>query len=992
MRYAQAVLEIAVEWAMPAVERWAVAWLAASGTPQLRLRWSSRSRDGRTRRDGLAPSPVGAMATGPGQVILGCRSGYVGSWTDEAGLTQIGQAADAVWAVAARGDRVFAAGAHGHSLTSPAGWTLASLRETMNVAVEAAAIGPEGHVACGDSNGGVLLCPPGGGWVSLGRPRGGSRVLALCFDDDSALRAAWRDGSVTEAVAARDGRWHWRREFEPRRGRPMAAAFDQAGRRLALCFPDGEVAVLRLSDLHADVAWAALPGISYSGTQALAWSPGGLLALAGAEFLLVGEPGGEPEQLRGEGAGGRTAFLDDDHVVTAQDRDIVDWAIREAGSSVPDPYVQDTITAVAVDSREPSNSMVGTRRGRVVRYDGRGSATLRSAGLFPDRDQAVPAYLPIHQLIRLGDDWLIAAQNGAYRLAPSSGRPVRIRPTPLDDGSYMCWTVAAAGEDGAFACDKEVRTVSGGPPLTFGGAVRDIRCGADGVLAAMDVNGLIRVRVPAGAEWCPPAKPPRDGVPHRKGWRLLEADETSVTVWNPDGGPRVSESGITRISRYGELLSLGWPPADAHAALRFDRRRFLVGRREQGAGLVTADGPEGPESGVIGVSTRADAIATDGRRIVIAAGKRVAGYDLLTPAGEGERAVIALRVAPVGRTCRITLPDETVIELAPREFAELHKTEADVSEALRRVPDAAAVPAGDMRLIAARCLLAGTKLAVENQAALVAAAGRVGDQLWRSGLNLAMDRARGDDPDRPVRLEWHCDEETDDIPWELVHPSTSPLGWFDDPPVTSVRSVTPRPGTGRDGRERASTPMTRHRMLVIRGTDFQLSTSNDAFLQTSRRTRLSNLMMLSPEPLVIDGQDDLDAALSHSTDILQIWAHCGPQGARFSETTFARTDQLARRIARRAPRLAVIVGCRSGALGRALASRGVEAAVAMRVEVYSRTIQSLVTDLVSLALDGTPIDQAFAEALRGYVLTGQPGAAAVPMLYLAAGSSGTLFG
>jgi hypothetical protein len=63
----------------------------------------------------------------------------------------------------------------------------------------------------------------------------------------------------------------------------------------------------------------------------------------------------------------------------------------------------------------------------------------------------------------------------------------------------------------------------------------------------------------------------------------------------------------------------------------------------------------------------------------------------------------------------------------------------------------------------------------------------------------------------------------------------------------------------------------------------------------------------------------------------------------------------------------------------------------MRVEVYSRTIQPLVEDLVSLALTGTPVDLAFAEALRSYVLTGQPGAAAVPLLYLAAGSSGTLF-
>lgn len=930
------------------------------------------------------------MTAGPGRAVLGCESGYVGGWTDEAGLAPIGDAGNAVWAIAVRGDRVFAAGAHGHSLTSPADWTVASLRGTMNVAEGAAAIGPEGDVACGDISGGVLLCPLAGEWVSLGRPRGGSRVLALCFDEASALWAAWRDGSVTEAAAAADGRWHWRREFEPRRDRPVAAAFDQAGRRLALCFPGGEVDVVHLSDLRTRPAWAPRPGISYSDIRALAWSPGGLLALTGAEFLFVGEPGGEPEQLRGEGAGGHAAFLDDDHLVTAQGTDIVDWAIREAGSSVPDPYVQDTITAVAVDPREPSCSMVGTRRGRVVRYDSRGSATLRSAGLFTDRDQEQPTHHRIHQLVRLGDDWLIAAHNGAYRLAPS-GNPVRLRPTPHDEGSYLCWTVAATARDGAFACDKEVRSVSGEPPLTFGAVVRDIRSGADGALAAIDGGGLIRVRDAAGGEWRPPARPPRDGVPHRAGWRLLEADGTSVTAWNPGGGRHVPEGEIERVSRYGERVLLGRLPAGAVTALRFDGRRFLVGCREQGAALVTADG-EGPGPDIIGISARTDAIATDGRRIVVAAGKRVAGYDLLNPASTEERGVVVLRVAPAGRTCQITLPGGAVVELAPGEFAELRRTETDISEELRRVPDATAIPAGEVRQAAAAFLRKGADLAIRNQSALVAAAGRVGDDIWRNGLNLAMDQARADDPDRPVRLEWHCDEETDDIPWELVHPSASPLGWFDDPAVTSVRSVTPRAGGTGDGPQRASTPMTRHRMQVIRGTDFELATSNDAFLQTSRRTRLSNLTMLSPQPVVIDGWGDIETALRDRPDILQIWAHCGPEGARFSKDAFFWTDRLARYVAPRVSRLAIIVGCRSGALGRALVGRGVEAVVAMRVEVYSRTIQSLVTDLVSLALDGMPIDRAFAEALRGYVLTGQPGAAAVPMLYLTAGSSGKLFG
>lgn len=998
--YAQAVLEIAVEWAMPAVEKWAVAWLAATESPQLRLRWSSRSRDGRTRRDGLAPSPVGALATGQGQVILGCQSGYVASWTDEAGLSPLGVSSeDAVWAVAARGDRVFAAGAHGHFVTSPQEWALPSLRESANAVVGAAAISPEGHVACGDLSGGTFICPAGEGWTSLRRLQADSRVLALCFDEDSALWAVWKDSRVTKAMPSADGCWDWRHEFELQLGQPLAVAFDQGGRQFALCLPDGEVSVIGLSDMRPRRGWAR-PEAPHREVRALTWSPGGLLALSGKEFLLVGEPGKPPEQIRGEGAGGLAAFLDDDHLVTAQRTDIVDWAVREAGSDVPDPYVRDAVTAVAVDPREPSYSMAGTQRGRVLRYDSRGSGMLMSADpddrspIGPDTRSAAGPRIrsSIHQFARLGDDWLIAAHTGAYRLTPS-GTLTRLRPTPLDEGSYLCWTVNAVGDDGAFAWRKQVRAVSGGPPLTFSATVRDICCGTDGSLAAIDADGLILVRDGAGDEWSPPA-PPRAGGPYRSGWRLLTADGKSVTVWNPSPRRRRGrpiEGEAVSLSRFGEQTRLGRLPADATAVLPFDRHRFLVACPERGIALVTAE-RDSSESGIVGVSTRAQAIAVGGHRIVAAAGKRVAGYDLLEPADEGEHSVIPLQVVLTGRTCRVTLPGSSVIELPGDDIEALRGTEAGLASGALDICDAEAMSAGEARQFAARLLATGTALASRHQSALVATAGRIGDQIWHNGLNLAVDRARGDDPGRAVRLAWHCDEETDDIPWELVHPSESPLGWFDDPPVTSVRSVSPRAGSVRAGDEQAVTPMTRHRMLVIRGRDFELATSDDVFTQTSRRTRLSNLTMLRPQPLVIRNETDLDVALREPMDILQVWAHCGPTRAKFSDDAWFETTVLARRLAQRVSRLAVIVGCRSGALGRALAERGVEAVVAMRVEVYSRTIQSLVTDLISRALDGIPIDEAFADALRSYVLTGQPGAAAVPMLYLAAGSTGKLFG
>jgi hypothetical protein len=975
VRYAQAVLEIAVEWSMPTVERWAVAWLAAAGGAQLRLRWSSRSRDGRTRRDGLAPSPVGAIASGTGQVILGCRSGLMASWTDDAGLNRIKSSELAVWAIASRGDRVFAACAHGHVVTQPDEWTVPPLRQSKGAPVDKAAISREGHVACGAISGPILLCPAGGDWSHLGRPQCESSALALGFDEASALWAVWKNGWVTEAVASARGTWYWRRQLEPRPGMGVvAAAFDQAGTRLALVYQGGEVIVIHLPEMRPGPGWSR-PATPYPEIRAVAWSPGGLLALSGAGFLLVGEPDGLPQRIRGEGASGLIAFLDDDHLVTAEATDIVDWAIREAGSDVPDPYVQDDITAVAIDPQEPSCTMVGTRRGRVLRYDGRGSVTLLATG------KSIRGR--IHQLVRLGDDWLIAAHTGAYLMAPS-GTPARLAATPLDETSYLCLAVAAAGEDGAFACHDQVRFVSGAPPLSFGAAVRDICFGEDGTLAAIDADGLIRVRDGTGGEWSPPAPPRRS----RAGWRLLAVDRKSVTLWNPSG--RRPEGETSRFFRYGQHSLLGRLPAGAVAALAFDQRRILAGWPERGVALAEM-GQGSQEKGILSVSTRVSALATDGRRIVVAGGKQVAGYDLLEPAGDDADGVIPLRVALADGRCRVTLPDDSVIELDPRAFAALRGAGAGISAALRDVSDAEPIPAGEVPQFAARYLAVGMEVANRQQSALVADAGQVGDQIWQNGLGLAVDRARGGDPDRHVRLEWRCDEETDDIPWELVHPSGTPLGWFERPPVTSVRSIRPRATATRAGRAQDSTPVTRHRMLVIRGDAFELNTSNEAYTQTSRRTRLSNLTMLGSEPFVIARRHDLALALREPADILQVWAHCGPREAQFSADAWFGTAGLADRLSRRVSRLAVIVGCRSGALGRALVERGVEAVVAMRVEVYNRTIQALVTDLLALVLRGVPVDLAFAEALRSYVLTGQPGAAAVPMLYLAAGSSGQLF-
>jgi hypothetical protein len=966
VRYAQAVLEIAVEWAMPAVERWAVAWLNAAGVSYLRLRWSSRSRDGRTRRDALVPSEVSAMAADSGRAIIGCESGFLAQWTDDAGLSTIRPpdvTTPAVWAVACRGDLVFAADARGRLVTRPDHWTVAERPENLNAVVRTAAISEDGALACGDNVGRLLICPAEREWLAPLHPPGprrGASIVALSFDARSSVWAVWEDGWVTETWRGPDGNWDWRTIGQPQDRRVTAAAFDTACRRAAIGYTGGEVSVVHLPEMKPVPCWSQDgPGIAR--IRSAAWSPGGLLAVSTTGSLLFGEPDRQPEQISGDGPGGRVAFLDEDHLVTAGEREIVGWAIHDAGSGVRDP-LQSAITAVAVDPLDPGRTMVGTARGAVLRYDQRGSATLLVKDDGPIAGQ-------VHELTRMGDDWLVAAQGGAYRMTPDGD--VSGLAGADTTASYLCLSVAATGQDGqpqdgVYACHDRVRAVSGGDLLTFASPVRDIRAGADGAVAAIADDGSICVRDRTGSVWSPPNPRPRPGRPGHSGWRLLAADATSVTVWNPVGRQGDPDGRVQRIARYTRDVQLARLPPDVTAALALGAHGgahvagIVMVCRGRGAALTSADGS--PYAGpVTGVSTRATTIGAGGHRIAVAAGQRVAGYDVMSAAGSGT-GVIPVSVAVNEGKCQVTLPGEDDTELDPGLIARFRTTSQSGLADMASMSSVA-----DM-------------------------ATRIGDQLWRCGLARALDLARGDDPDRPVRLLWSCDAETDDLPWELVHPTMSPLGWFADPPVTSVRSVRRRHAAGHGADRPASTPMTRYRMQVIRGTGSELDSSEDAYAQTSRRTRLRNVRMLNPQPVRIAIRQDLDEALREPVDILQVWAHCGRDGAVFADNAQFGAADLADRVAPQVSRLAVIVGCRSGTLARALVERGVEAVVAMRTEVFSGTVQPLVADLIALALGGDPIDIAFGKALRSYVLTGQPGAAAVPMLYLADGSTGELFG
>jgi hypothetical protein len=922
VRYAQAVLELAVEWSMPAVERWAVAWLAA-GTPdrsQLRLRWSSRSRDGKIRRNGLAPAPVDALSAGLTEVFIGCRTGLVASWSDESGLALVPRTepAFAIWAIAAREGRVFAAGDHAHFVTVPGTWKLPSLREGTGLpsiaGIVAAGISRTWHVACGDEKGVVLVCPPGGRWIPFPGPAGESRVLALSFDQNHALRAVWRNGTIAESNPASPGRWARVRSLGTTA--LSAAAFDYAGRRLAVAEVGGAVRVLEPPAGPLTKSW------NHPGVRAVAWSASGsLLASSAEQTLYVGEPGTIPGQISGEGAGGGVAFLGDDHIVTAQGAEVVQWAVGEAGSYLSDRLGEDVITAVTVDPSDPWQTVAGTRIGRLLAYYGDGSLTVLLTK---------PLRGPVHQLARTGDTWLIATQAGAYSWTPGSA-PERLT-------QRLSRTVAAWARDGAFASNHEVWTLSGGRVLSFPAPVLDIRFGPSGALAAVDASGLVQVKAGAETVWS-------FGAP--EGSRLIVTGAQSVQVRLPDG--RVRE-----LPRSGDYRDLARLPPDTSDVRRLDAGRFLV-IRPGGVGLTTSHEDAAKKTEVLGIPARAAIADTDGRRVVVAVGKRLAGYDLLEPASPAEDGVLAVKAALTEGTCSVTLPGQ-------REF----QLPASLLNRLR--------PSG-----------AGT---IREQSEILSAAGRLGDLIWEAGLAVAVDRARGDDPDRPVRIEWDCDEGTDDFAWELVHPSAATLGWFADPPVTTVRSIAPACPPALPA---PPTLMARHSMLVIRGDYEELTSSDRAYDRARRRTRRSNVQLLGSRPHVIRTRADLDRVLPEHADILQLWAHSGRREVRFSDQASFGTDELADRLGRCGARLVMLIGCRSGALGRSLVRRGVAAVVAMRVEVYSQTVQPLVEDLLALVLDGSRIDLAFAAALRRYVLTGQPGAVAVPMLYLAAGSTGHLF-
>ena len=194
---AQAMLEMAVEWRMPDVERWAVAWLMAAGGAHLRLRWSSRSRDGRFRQETRIAARIDSLAADHDRVVLGLADGSVIS-CDPSGEQRVVLPAGGdhrVWAVAARDQRVVAGArnwlaTHGWSSGPPA------LARPVD-GIKAAAIGAGGEIVVGDESGRVQSWAPSDrAWTEL---CGGSLQRCARNGDRCARRAAAARGQASRS-------------------------------------------------------------------------------------------------------------------------------------------------------------------------------------------------------------------------------------------------------------------------------------------------------------------------------------------------------------------------------------------------------------------------------------------------------------------------------------------------------------------------------------------------------------------------------------------------------------------------------------------------------------------------------------------------------------------------------------------------------------------------------------------------------------------------
>ncbi|GAB6898378.1 hypothetical protein JCM9957A_14680 [Kineosporia succinea] len=938
VRLAQAVLDLAVEWRLPQVERWAVAWLIASGEPFLRTRWSSWSRNGRQRRERrIAAQRVTVLAGFGSDVLIGASAGRVQRWAEDGSVTEVfeNRFRGDVLALVGCGGKVVAGGVNG--AFAAAGWPGDTAPPAPERRSGAAALATDGEgVALGEENGWVRLWRPGfDGWQTLSRWENGtgSRVSALGLEPGG-VRVVWADGTLA--------RWAgdaWEEE-EHLGGQVRAAAFDSTGQFLAYTVGTRP----RVRAAGRDELW----GTAQLGGHRLAWSPGGLLAATGTEGTCwVGPPDGEASVLHVEGNPTAVAFAGDSYLVTAIGDRVTQWGLALAGNADPVFATSDRITAIGLEPAGPSRETeLDTQSQQEAEFEGRPAREAPGAVLAATERGALYRYDPrgvlvdaepanvgetVNRIARHGRGWLLATSDRAWFWWPGL-EPKKLKPPGLGRA------VASWMGEAVYAISNEVHVLGGAWHTTRPAAVEGLATHGD-TLAVLDGDGT-----------------------------LLLHDGNHATS-RPTGADRLvgmTDAGALTLTLAGLVVSAhdqATSTSVMHLTIKPNRLvplgagRF-AGAYDNGTAVIEPgrDQRDLPQAVIVAaLSTKAAVIATRAGRIVTAEGLRLTAYDLMEPDSTYGTGVVPLdlSVDESGQNCLVSVAGQPEpVRLPMNELNDL--TDLAGADSLTSLTDA------------------------------LDRAGTLGDRLWSEGLDRALDQARGSDPDLPVRLDLRIPAEHEaglaDVPWELLHPGSEPLIWFGEPPVSMVRRVPA-------DRPMVEKPTTRPRLRVLRADDPAFDPAVRAYDELRRRTRRVEITLPRGAVGRFGGADDL----RERADVVHLWAHADPYGVVVNENLELPNDDVAAALAESGARLVVLIGCESSSLARQLVSNGVEAVVGMRLKVYTHTVHALVEAVTTAALNGTAVDRAFTRALRDYVLRGQPEAAAVPLLYLREGSTGVVF-
>ncbi|MBN0048494.1 hypothetical protein JS756_31230 [Streptomyces actuosus] len=943
---ALSLLRAAVERGEAVGERRAVACLEALGESYPRLRWTTVAPEDRLITTAVTDSPVTALgpctgreASDPGFTV-GTASGCVESWEGDA-LRRVGRLRGPVHAVAGHGREVLAGGPDG-------GWELfgsrahrGTVRGGTNAAVTAVALRADGWMALGTETGAVQVGPGPERLEDIGGARD-TRVRLLAWLADGTLDAQWADGGARFRMAGES-------QPGPARDDPRAAPVTMkasappprpwadhaheyidtvAGRagRLAEAWSDGML-VIWGTDGSARL-------VQRSGVRAMALSDEGRLAVCGADGRLeVRDPSHDGALQILPADASAVVFLDEERLACAEQREITLWdtdPTRWGLETAREP--DDRITAVAVAADAPHRVAVGTIGGGLRLYEGRGRVR--------ERGFCTPG--KVHQLVAkpgsAGQTWLAATDTGFYEW--------RLGHSPEPQAAGACTAVGAVPDAppvyalGSAVCagDKVVRELWRHPsPVT------SVAVSARHGIAALDYSGALTFGTHRGRRRTYPAFLPGHTV---LGW----APEGSLFCLS--GTDDTGYVSVVRVTPDGEVEpAVAGMPAGTRAAVGEDGTLVTIHpvhglQMMEPAGGVRARWPV--TGRVVGLGEGHVLVGTDTELEV---------YDVMPAASSSDTSgEVMVRVAQDDdHRCllRWDLPARRGITLG----------------AVPSRPD----PRDDGL---GRLWHDADSQDVQVLAEAADRAERLGEQVWAAGLAAAVDRARGPDPDRQVRLRWDIPDvkALHAVPWELLHDRDTGLLCFQEPPITTVRSVArlstaqPLPPHAAHGRQ----------LLMYRiGSDRALTAVRTDMVRLGRR--------LAPKGIGVKEAPGPDPGGLPPCDILHIWAHCGETGIELGTGTNTNTDleQFVGWVrAGGPPRLVVLVGCESTRAARLLIEAGVETVVAMRRTVMTGMVSVLVEDFTRAHADGLPPDRAFAQGLGAYIRTGHPGGAAVPVIYL----------